>query len=279
MKIDKQFIVRNLITILCALCVVALFFTFVSLSIEVESSFVDFSPEPITSSGWDALSNYTLGWVLLIGPVLLVAMNYIRKLERFKGLLAIFVPILCIVILFFTLSNAKAYIGFADSAMDSVGDLTNSVLDSFDFGGYDDYDDYSTDSSADASAGLGFYMLLVANIGIIISGAVTYFGLRLDDLSTVKESGRAILSTAREVTTSVRSEGSGAPAASPIASAPTASPVASAPPARPKAPESVIKTGAEDALQLIERLAKMRDSGILTEEEFQEKKRDLLKGV
>ena len=85
------------------------------------------------------------------------------------------------------------------------------------------------------------------------------------DLSSVKESGRAILNSAREAAADLKSEGS-----------------ASAP-ANPNAPAARARSGgkykAEDALQLIERMAKMRDDGILTEDEFQEKKQDLLKGI
>ena len=148
MKTDKQFLLRNLITILCALCVIALFLGLVSMSVEIESSFIG--------------------------------------------------------------SNSQ----------------TNSI-----------------------------------------SGAVTYFGLRLNDLSSVKESGKAIFSTAREVTSVNREEPAYAPTTMPAAPAP-----------KPRAPEHVVKRSAEKALQLIERLAKMRDSGILTDEKLQEKK-DLLKGV
>ena len=274
MKIDKQFILRNLITILCALCVIALFLSFVSMSVKVESSFVGSSSQTTTVSGWSALSNFPLGWLLLLGPVLLVAMNYIKQLEKFKGLLAIIVPILCIAVLFFTLSDAKAQISVANNAMGAIGDMAGSVMEDMDFDyGDGDYDEDSSEgmavgAKADVSAGIGFYLLLIANVGIIVSGAVTYFGLRLNDLSSVKESGKAILSSAREVTNINREESSSVPAAKPAVRA-----------SIPKATESVIKNSAEDALQLIERLAKMRDSGILTEEEFQEKKKDLLKGV
>ncbi len=99
---------------------------------------------------------------------------------------------------------------------------------------------------------------------------MTYFGLRLNDLSSVRESSKAILNSAREATGGNREENTVVPAEKTVTRAPAE---------RPKAAESVIKSSAEDALQLIERLAKMRDSGILTEEEFQEKKRELLKGV
>lgn len=265
MKIDKQFILRNLITIFCALCIIALFFTFVSSSVKVESDYVGSQTQETTVSGWSAVSGYLLGWLLVIGPVLLVAMNYIQKLEKFKGLLAIVVPILCIIILFFTLSDAKASTAVANNAVGAVSDAANSVMDDMDLGSGS-----AVAAKAETSAGLGFYLLLIANIGIIISGAVTYFGLRLNDLSSVKESGKAILNSAREVTISNREENTVAPAEKTVTRAPAA---------KPKATESVIKSSAEDALQLIERLAKMRDSGILTEEEFQEKKRELLKGV
>ena len=275
MKIDKQFILRNLITILCALCVIALFLSLVSMSVEIESSFIGSNSQITSVSGWAALSDYPLGWILLIGPGLLVAMNYIKQLEKFKGLLAILVPILCITMLFLTLFDAKAQISAANGTMDMIGDIANSAWDDYDYGYEMDFG-----AEADVSAGIGFYILLIANVGIIISGAVTYFGLRLNDLSSVKESGKAFLSTAREVTSVNREEPAYAPTTTytPTTTyAPTTMPAAPAP--KPRAPEHVVKPSAEEALQLIERLAKMRDNGILTDEEFQEKKKDLLKGV
>lgn len=268
MKIDKQFILRNLITIFCVLGVVALFFAFITTSVKIESSFVGSNTQSTSISGWQAVNGFPLGWLLVIGPVLLVAMNYIRKIEKYKGLLAILVPILCIAVLFFTLADAKSTAELGNKAMENINGIANSALADM-----DDYDDeYGSDFSAgqisskvSASAGVGFYLLLIANIGIIISGAVTFFGLRLNDLSSVKESGRAILSSAREAAADLKTEGG---AAAPVGQG--------APAARAR---SGGKYKAEDALQLIERMAKMRDDGILTEEEFQEKKQDLLKGI
>lgn len=268
MKIDKQFILRNLITIFCVLCVIALFFAFITTSVKIESSFVGSNTQSTSISGWQAVNGFPLGWLLVGGPVLLVAMNYIRKIEKYKGLLAVIVPILCIAVLFFTLADAKSTAELGNKAMENVNGIANSAL--ADMNDYDDEEDgeFSSpqiSSKVSASADVGFYLLLIANLGIIIGGAVTFFGLRLNDLSSVKESGRAILSSAREAAAGMKSEGSGTASASPAA-----------PAARPR---SGSKYNAGDALQLIERMAAMRDSGILTEEEFQEKKQDLLKGI
>lgn len=275
MKLDKAFILRNLITIFCVLCVIAPFFHFLNMSVNVESNFIGSSTQESFVDGWTVFSDYPLSWLLLIGPAVLVAMNYIKPLEKFKGLLAIFIPILCIAVLFLALSGVKAEAAAADDAVGAIGEFTDTVLGGMDLGTYTDFS-----AGAESSAGLGFYMFLIANVGIIISGAVTYFGLRLNDLSSVKESGKAILSSAREVAAVAR-EDSRLPTTEETApAAEHAAPVARrAAPTPKKNNESVIKSSAEDALQLIERLAKMRDSGILTEEEFQEKKRDLLKGV
>lgn len=268
MKIDKQFILRNLITIFCVLCIIALFFAFITTSVKIESSFVGSNTQSASISGWAAVSGFPLGWLLVIGPVLLVAMNYIRKIEKYKGLLAIIVPVLCIVMLFFTLADAKSTAELGNKAMENVNGIANSAL--ADMGDYDD--EYGGDfsvgqisSKVSASADVGFYLLLIANLGIIVSGAVTFFGLRLNDLSSVKESGRAILSSAREAAAELKSEGGATTPAS-----------QNAPAAKVR---SSVKYNAADALQLIERMAKMRDDGILTEDEFQEKKQDLLKGI
>ena len=64
-----------------------------------------------------------------------------------------------------------------------------------------------------------------------------------------------------------------APAVQPVAAAPV--PVAAA----PVKPAPVNMNRADEVLALIERLAKMKESGILTEEEFTEKKQALLKEI
>ena len=54
MKIDKEFILKNLITICCIASVLFLLLPFASVSVEVESSFVDASSSS-SVSGFDII--------------------------------------------------------------------------------------------------------------------------------------------------------------------------------------------------------------------------------
>lgn len=93
----KNLLKQHILTILSILALVALFLPFFNINSEVNSSLIDYS-ESTKLTGFDAIGEAVLGWGLVIGPIVLIAMNYIKQLEKHKGLLAIIVPIICLIV-------------------------------------------------------------------------------------------------------------------------------------------------------------------------------------
>lgn len=252
----KSLVKQHILTILCILALVALMLPFLSVTAEVESSFVT-SDASTTTSGFDAIQKVFLGWGLVLGPVLLIAMNYIKKLEKYKGILAIIVPIVCLVIEVITFFQAKGI-----SASASGGNAFVSM-------------------EVNASLGIGFFVLILVYLGMIVAGAVLYHNFTLDkaglerlktegaDLfgsgfDKLKEASANIINSSDEKGSNVQSnEGSA------ISGNDSQKPIK----------KSTNHNKTQETLSLIEKLASMRDSGILTEEEFQAKKQQLLEEI
>ena len=99
MKINKEFILKNLITICCAASIILLFLPFANVSVSLESSFINASGST-TITGFDTIggeSSSLFSWLMLISPIVLVAMNYIKQLDKYKSILAIILPIVSVI--------------------------------------------------------------------------------------------------------------------------------------------------------------------------------------
>lgn len=250
----KTLVKTHMITILCTLALLALFLPFAKVSVEMEI-LGQSAGSSETVSGFVAVSEGVLGYLLIIGPVLLIAMNYIKQLGKYKGILSIIVPIICVLVSIFVYTQAKAV------SLETMGYGTDDIFDL----------DIST------SVGIGCILAILSYIGTAIAGAVTYHNFTFDKagLEKLKNESTNFVQTAQEkVSQTVQSVSNSIESASTTASSNgTASPV------RPQAKRATNLTRTEDTLALIEKLAKMRDAGVLTEEEFNEKKAQLLEEI
>lgn len=291
-KVNKEMILRNLITILCVFCILALCFTYLNVSSKVSSEYVGDQSTSTGVSGFRALATSFFGWFLILGPALLVAMNYFKQLDKFKGILSIIVPIICIISMLIILGTGK---GAAKAGADAV----NAVADAAG-------EETGTGVKVSSSPAFGFFFLLLLNIGIIVDGFVTFFGLNLKDASSFKQAGMNFVGSAKDTVNNVsggirntaanmsnsanRKNGTMTIPTGPAVPAAPAAPVAHAPaaPVAPRVPSALAPaapaapaapTDPESVLALIERLAQMKKDGVLTEEEFAEKKQELLKKI
>lgn len=266
MKINKEFILKNLITICCIASVLLLLLPFCSVTGSVSSEFIGSASDSEAVTGFDVIlgeAGTFFGWLLLICPAILIAMNYIEQLKKYKSVLAIVLPMVSIIAQIITLSSAKKVIVKM-------------------MGGSDTVSGYGTSISVKLSPQIGFYLLLIAYIATFIAGAMTYHGLTLDKKgiaefgNKIKETGLNGVESAKDFGIKVSQKaGSVLPngAVQPEGSAHAASTV-EAEPAPVKTAESTT-----DTLALLENLAKMKENGILTEEEFRAKKQELLKNI
>ena len=244
----KKLLNQHILTILCAVSLLVLFLPFLSVTAEMEI-LGQSSSSSVTTTGYGAIGNAFLGWGLIIGPALLVAMNYIKQLEKYKGLLAIVVPIACIVIEIITFFQAKGA-----SASASAGGASAEV---------------------NASMGIGFFLLILVYLGMIVSGAVLYHNFTLDKqgLARLKTEGADLLGNGLD-----KIKGSGANIIN-SASEKISNIQSNSGESNNTQKKSINHNKSEEILCLIEKLASMKEKGILTEEEFATKKRELLEEI
>ena len=266
MKINKEFILKNLITICCVASVILLFLPFANATVEMESSFIDASSST-SVSGFDTImgSNATLiAWIMLISPIVLVAMNYIKQLDKYKSILAIILPVLSIISAIITLFSAGA-----SSEASAMGE--------------------SASASVKLTPNIGFFLVIIAYIGTFIAGAITFYGLKLskegiaefgnklkeEGLSSVeqmKDLGNKASEKVSNMSSNIKhTEGNTTENNVSVASSndlPTQKPV-----------KKTNLNQVNDVLELIKQLSEMKEQGILTEEEFSEKKKELLSQI
>lgn len=263
----KDILKKHLLTILCVISIVAMFLPFMTATAKM--SVLGSSSEASQSmTGFSIAQEGFLGYLLLVGPVLLIAMNYIKQLEKYKSLLAIAVPVLCFIVCIIVIVQAKSY---AVKAMGYSG------------GG-------SFGMELKYSLGVGSILALLSYIGTAVVGAVTYHNLNLknisfdrDSLERLKQEGKQMMQSvqgsisqaAHAVSDSVQNAAARTEPSE--AQADGVMPVKTETKPTPK--KTVNLNHTEEILAMIEKLSKMKDAGILTEEEFTEKKHQLLSEI
>ena len=251
----KSLLKQHILTILCVIALVVLILPFFSVTAEMEI-LGQSSSSSTTTTGFDAIKEVFLGWGLVLGPILLVAMNYVKQLEKHKGLLAIIVPIVCLLIEIITFFQAK---GASASASGGNGMASAEIK---------------------ATLGIGFFALILVYLGMVVAGAVLYHNFTLDKaglerlktegadlfgdvINKIKEGSFNIINSANEKISNNQSNTTKA---------------SSEENQRPQK-KTINHNKVEETLCLIEKLATMKESGILTEEEFTNKKQELLEEI
>ena len=258
MSINKEMILKNLVTICCVASVLLLLLPFGKVTADVNVPHAS-SSSATSFTGLDTIfgdNSVVIAWLMLICPIVLVAMNYIKQIEKYKSILAIILPIVSAIAGIITMLTA----GTSASAS-SVG----------------------VSMEMKTSPQIGFFLLLVAYVGTLIAGAMTFYGLKFSKEglaefgSKLKEEGFSSLESIKELG-QMAGEGvsnvsqkikSGAETIQEGTSVATAS-------------KPIKKTNinqANDVLGIIAQLSEMRDKSILTEDEFSEKKKELLSQI
>ncbi len=251
-----EIIKKHLITILCILSIILLALPLANVVCTLEM-FGTSSESATTVTGFTALKNSVFAYVLILGPILLIAMNYIKQLEPHKGILAIAVPIICLISLVIVVIQAKS---FSSSASN----------------------DYA---SADISLKIGFGSILVSltHIATIVAGGVTFHNFTLDKngLEKLKSSATDIINTAQDKVSAVVHEGSHLSKHQQTFNEKTIctdnNEAATTTKIVQRKPTNLNRMS--EVLALIEKLAQMKAAGVLTEEEFSEKKKQLLEEI
>lgn len=239
-----EFIKKHLLTILCAVCILLLLLPLANVTTVMKTEILGQTTESKATasiSGMSALGSNVFAYLLVLGPVLLIAMNYIKQLDKYKSLLAVVVPAVCLVALIIVLLQCGSV---SSKASNSAASAEVSV-----------------------SWAIGAYLLILAYIGTAVAGGVVYHGLRLDKegLQQLKSGAANLVSSAQEKLGEVKIGNGGS----------TNAPAGSPEPAKKNA--NLKRT--EEVLALLEKLNEMKDRGILSEEEFTKKKQQLLEEI
>lgn len=247
-----ELIRKHLLTILCAVCILLLLLPIANVTTVMKTEIFGQTSESkatVAISGFSALGTNIFAYLLLLGPVLLVAMNYIKQLDKYKSLLSVIVPVVCLIALIIVLLQCGSVSAKASNS--------------------------AAKAEVTVSWAIGAYLLILAYIGTAIAGGVVYHGLRLDKegLQQLKNGAADLVSSAQEKLSDIKIGGNsnGVSISNDGANAPAGS--------HEPVKKSANQRRADEVLALLERLAEMKDRGILSEEEFNKKKAQLLEEI
>lgn len=254
---------RHLLTICCAVSIIALFLPFASCNIEM-NILGESGADSQSMSGFIVMQEYSLAYVLLAGPILLIAMNYIKQLDQHKALLSIAVPAICLIACVVTFLSVKSI-------------YASSIGVSEDFG-----------VNIKIKIGFGAILAILSYIGTAVGGAVTYHNYTLDKngLERLRQESSQLLQSAQQKISEVAQNAQNSEQAQPTGvQTPSTSAQATStnvtPPikAKPIAKKPTNLSRTDEVLAMIEKLSKMKEAGVLTEEEFNEKKKQMLSEI
>jgi len=239
---NNNFVKKHLLTIICAVAIIAIFLPFITMS--TSSEYVDTSK---SLSIFDVAFK-SLGFLLILGPVLLVSINYVKQLEKYKAIIALVVPAVCLIVLIITFFQAKNGAAAASGVVSAAADAVGASMET------------------KSSIGIGMILAALCYIGMEVVAVITYksFALNKDSLAALKNAGAGFLENAQAKVSQAAQNVSG---------------TVSGKMSSVSLPSLRSKDRTEEVLTLIEKLAKMKAEGVLTEEEFTEKKRKLLEEI
>ena len=146
MEINKATVMKYLVVILSVVSIILLFLPFATPYVEMMGR----EMKGDSFNGFDAgFEEGGVFWavLLLILPIILIVVNFVPQIAKFKGIASIAIPVLCIIFEIITL------IALAPDNVPKGIDAGNSPA-------------------------IGFWLLIICYIGTAIAGAVTCFGLK-----------------------------------------------------------------------------------------------------
>lgn len=133
-----EFVKKNLLKILCVIALIALFFPMATVSIE--NDYYDAEVEVV--SGLTAAFQGYVALLLIVGPIALIAADYLENIKQYKPIMVLAVPVICIIVTFVAYLQASSIAAIADNA---YVDVTSNL-------------------------GFGGVLCIIAHIGIAIVG-------------------------------------------------------------------------------------------------------------
>lgn len=133
MEIVKKYLLK----ILCVVALVALFFPMAIVTVEG-----GYNSEEVVVSGFMAAFQGYIAMLLIVGPIVIIAADYIEAIEDYKPIMTVAIPVVCIIVTFVAYLQAAGLAAVADNP---YVDCTSSL-------------------------GFGGVLCLIAHIGIAVVG-------------------------------------------------------------------------------------------------------------
>ena len=119
-------------------------------------------------NGFGTLGGSLLGFVLFVGPVLLIVMNYIPQLDKYKKMLSVAIPAACVVAWILAFFQCKAGVAYgAESSLKAAAGAAAA------FGA-------DVKIKVSSSLGLGAILMLLSYFATAVAGLMTYHNFTLD---------------------------------------------------------------------------------------------------
>lgn len=303
MKINKEFILKNLTAILSVIAIVSMFLPFIAVEASASAGGFSAGTGAIDYNGFTLITEGGLFGILLeLCLLVIIASSYIPQLKQYRKFVllgASVISLICILIVPGSVATAIAAAGNAGGGFGVKVEVSYSLR-------------------------IGFWVMLIADIAVIAMSVIQFFGLKgnkvFDMVNSVAESDESggmslpqinvdkfkgmaqnvagnISNAAGNIKNSVTgkvggnnnsavqanqnsanniSEDTAAPTANAYQSAPQNVASPSADSQAPSAPAAE-KISRDDIMKLIKELHEMKEAGILTDEEFAVKKQEYLK--
>lgn len=239
---------KHITLILCVLSIIMLALPLASIVNHYEM-YGQTSSSKASFSGFDAFGHTFVSYFLVIGPGLLLASEFLSQLKPYRKHLSLLSPIVSLVALVVVVMQAESFSVTASSSMASA--------------------------KVSLKVGIGaiLYGILQAVMACIGAGKYYGFSFNKESIQKVKSTATEMIATTQDKLSSIastRGENQQSPSKADAPNDTVSRPVS----------RKTANTGKiEDILSLIDRLSQMKDAGILTEEEFSEKKKQLLEEI
>lgn len=272
MKINKEFVLKNLMTIICGITIIALFMPFIGVDASVSVGGFSSSTGEETFNGFAIISEGGfLGILMELCVALIIASAYLPQLKQYRKIACAASSVIGLICLFIVPGS----MGKSISAAGGGGDVSAKV---------------------NISYKLGFWIMLICYIALIAMSVIQYLGLKgnkvFDAINQSVDSEDTATSgaTAEKFKSMAQNIASGASNAvggikDKISSRQTQQDQANSQTQTSSdvgvntSPASVAKGNPEEAMRRIKELFEMKEAGILTEEEFNEKKQEFLQKI
>lgn len=124
-KINANTIIKNLTGIFCGAIIICLLLPFISMEASADVGGMSGSAESQVYNGIQILTDggFT-GILLVICPVLILVANYLPQIEKYKKIISLVLSVICMIILFFVPGQIASQ---ANAASETVGQIASAA--------------------------------------------------------------------------------------------------------------------------------------------------------